>query len=385
MAQRGLAVRLDEEAIEGDPAVTTAPSSTPARLRSYLADLPVYKPGRTIPGAAKLASNEVAFPTLPRVAAAITGAVGGLDLSKGIHRYPDNGALALTAALAKACDTTEDRIAAGGGSVALCHQLAQIAAGEGDEVLFGWRSFEIYPIASRIVGATPVMVPLTRGHALDLEEMAAAVTPRTRLVFLCTPNNPTGTVLDADAVERFLAQVPGDVLVVVDEAYQEFDVDPTTPDGLALSLRYPNVVALRTLSKAYGLAGLRVGYAVGAPDIMSALKKVAVPFVLNTLAQAAAITALGCVDELRPRWQQVVQERGRVTDALRQAGFEVPTSQGNFVWLPLKDRSAAFSAHCEQHRVVVRPFSDAVGGVRISIGAPEENDMLLAAAASWTG
>ena len=224
---------------------------------------------------------------------------------------------------------------------------------------------------------------MTSGHELDLPAMAAAVTPKTRLIYICTPNNPTGTVVHRQQLTEFLDAVPENVLVVIDEAYGEFDTDPESPDGVAEAGRRPNVLSLRTLSKAYQLAGLRVGYAVGDPTVITALAKVAVPFAVNTLAQNAALAALGARDELKPRWQQVISERSRVTAALREAGFEVPTSQANFVWLPLRRRAAEFAAHCEANKVIVRAFSDATGGVRVSIGSPVENDAFLAAAGTF--
>jgi histidinol-phosphate aminotransferase len=353
------------------------------RIRSALDTLPAYAPGRTVPGAVKLASNELPFPALPVVAQAIADAVG-TEHAGGINRYPDAGTTALAETLATHAGTTVDRIATGCGSVALCQQLVLAVAEPGDEVLFGWRSFEAYPIVTQIAGAVPIRMPVTSTHALDLPALAAAVTPRTRLVFVCTPNNPTGTTVHRDELEQFLDDVPEDVLVVVDEAYREFDIDPDSPDGVEVAARRPNVVALRTLSKAYGLAGLRVGYAVGDPVVATAIRKVAVPFAVNSVAQTAAIAALGARAELEPRWAQVIGERQRVTEALRGLGYEVPTSQANFVWLPLGDRAAEFAAHCELQKVIIRPFSHAGGGgARVTIGAPDENDQFLAAAKSY--
>jgi histidinol-phosphate aminotransferase len=352
------------------------------RTRTALDTLPAYAPGRSVTGAIKLASNELSFPTMPAVAAAIADAVA--HQSAGINRYPDNGAQALVAALAEHTGAPRSHIVAGCGSVALCQQLVQAVAGEGDEVLFGWRSFEAYPIVTQITGAASVRVPVTSSHELDLPTMAAAITPATRLIFICTPNNPTGTaVRRADLVE-FLDAVPDDVLVVIDEAYREFDTAQESPDGLEFAVTRPNVLTLRTLSKAYGLAGLRVGYAVGDPHVITALRKVAIPFALNSLAQAAALAALAAKDQFEPRWQQVIAERDRVTTALHGFGYEVPTSQANFVWLPLRERAAEFAAHAEDHKVIVRAFPDASGGVRVSVGAPDENDAFLAAARAFT-
>jgi histidinol-phosphate aminotransferase len=351
------------------------------RTRTALDTLPAYAPGRSVTGAIKLASNELSFPTMPAVAVAIADAVA--HESAGINRYPDNGAQALVAALAEHTGAPQSHIVAGCGSVALCQQLVQAVAGEGDQVLFGWRSFEAYPIVTQITGAASVRVPVTKSHELDLPAMAAAITPATRLIFICTPNNPTGTaVRRADLVE-FLDTVPDDVLVVIDEAYREFDTAQESPDGLEFAVTRPNVLTLRTLSKAYGLAGLRVGYAVGDPHVITALRKVAIPFALNSLAQAAALAALAAKDEFVPRWQQVVVERRRVQAALRGFGYEVPTSRANFVWLPLRERAAEFAAHAEDHKVIVRAFSDSSGGVRVSIGAPDENDAFLAAARAF--
>ena len=351
------------------------------RIRAALDTLPAYAPGRTVPGAIKLASNELSFPTLPSVAAAIADAVA--HESAGINRYPDNGAAVLVAALARHVGAPESHVIAGNGSVALCQQLVQATAGDGDEVLFAWRSFEAYPIVTQITGATAVRVPVTDGHELDLPAITAAITPATRLIFICTPNNPTGTAVHRADLAAFLDTVPDDVLVVVDEAYREFDTAPDSPDGLEFALSRPNVLTLRTLSKAYGLAGLRVGYAVGDPHVVTALRKVAIPFALSSVGQAAALAALHAKDELAPRWQQVVAERERVTAALRHAGFEVPTSQANFVWLPLRERASEFSAHAEDRKVIVRAFPDSSGGVRVTIGAPEENDAFLEVARSF--
>ena len=352
------------------------------RTRPALDTLPAYAPGRIVPGAIKLASNELSFPTLPSVAAAIADAVA--HRTAGINRYPDPGGQGLVAALARHTGAPESHVIAGNGSVALCQQLVQATAGEGDEVLFGWRSFEAYPIVTQITGASSVRVPVTASHELDLPALATAITPATRLIFICTPNNPTGTAVRRADLVTFLDAVPDDVLVVIDEAYREFDAGADSPDGLEFALSRPNVLTLRTLSKAYGLAGLRVGYAVGDPHVIGALRKVAIPFALSSVAQAAGLASLAVKDELAPRWQQVIAERERVTAGLRAAGFEVPASQANFVWLPLRQRAADFSAHAErQHNVIVRAFPDACGGVRVTIGSPEENEAFLAAARSF--
>ncbi|HKV22320.1 MAG TPA: histidinol-phosphate transaminase, partial [Mycobacterium sp.] len=250
----------------------------------------------------------------------------------------------------------------------------------GDEIVYGWRSFEIYPLQTRTAGAAPVQVPLA-DHTYDLDAMAAAVTDRTRLIFVCNPNNPTGTVVDPDALARFVELVPSDILIALDEAYVEYIRDGMLPDSFGLVREHSNVVVLRTFSKAYGLAGLRVGYAVGDPEIITALGKVYVPFSATSVSQAAAIASLDAADELLARTDAVVAERARVTAALRDAGYTVPPSQANFVWLPLPGRAQQFAADSANARIIVRPYGD--DGVRVTVASTAENDMFLEFAAGW--
>jgi histidinol-phosphate aminotransferase len=340
-----------------------------------MADLPAYTPGRTVPGAIKLASNETVDGPLPSVRSAIDRA------AETLNRYPDNGYVELKERLAKHVNFAPEHIAVGCGSVSLCQQLVQITATVGDEVMFGWRAFEVYPLQVRVAGATPVPVPLL-DHTHDLDAMRAAITDRTRLIFICNPNNPTSTVVAPDDLARFVDAVPADVVICIDEAYVEYIRDGLLPDSLALVRKHPNVVVLRTFSKAYGLAGARVGYAVGDPDLITALGKVYVPFTVSTLAQAAAIASLDASDELLARTDAVVAERGRVSAALRAAGYRLPPSQANFVWLPLgPERTADFVEQAANARVLVRPYG--TDGVRVTIGAPHENDAFLAFATDW--
>jgi histidinol-phosphate aminotransferase len=340
-----------------------------------MADIPAYTPGKTVLGAIKLASNETVHGPLPSVRAAIEKATDTLN------RYPDNGYVDLKERLAKHVDFAPEHIAAGSGSVSLCQQLIQITSSVGDEVIFGWRSFEIYPLQVRTAGATPVPVPL-KDHTHDLDAMLAAITDRTRLIFVCNPNNPTSTVVDPAELTRFIEAVPSDILVVIDEAYVEYIRDGLLPDSLGLVRSHDNVVVLRTFSKAYGLAGARVGYAVADPDIITALGKVYVPFTATTLSQAAAIASLDAADELLARTDTVVAERARVSAALLDAGYELPSSQANFVWLPLgPGRTADFVEQAANARVLVRPYG--TDGVRVTIGAADENDTFLAFARDW--
>ena len=340
--------------------------------RADLEALPSYVPGRTVPGAIKLASNEVPYGPLPGVVEAIA------DAAANFHRYPDMGVVALREALAERYGVDPDRVGTGCGSVALAEHLARATCLPGDEVVYAWRSFEAYPIITATTGATSVRVPNTPGHAHDLPAMAAAVTDRTRLVLVCTPNNPTGTALRRAELDAFLDAVPDDVLVVLDEAYREFVTDPDVPDGLATYRDRPNVAVLRTLSKAWGLAGLRIGFLVAAPSVAAAVRKVVTPFSTSAAAQAAALAALRASEEMRRRAALVVAERERVLAAVRKLQPDVPESQANFVWLPLGDRSAEFAAACERSRVIVRAFQG--DGVRVTIGTPQENDAFLAAA-----
>ena len=349
-----------------------------ARLRPELAELPAYVEGKTITGAIKLASNETVHGPLPGVRAAIEQAIGT------INRYPDNHNVELKSRLVQHLEPegrfTPEHIAVGCGSVSLCQRLIQATASVGDEVLFGWRSFEMYPLQVRVAGAVPIQVPL-HDHTFDLDAMLATVTDRTRLIFVCNPNNPTSTVVEPEALARFADAVPSHILVAIDEAYVEYIRDGLVPDSLGLVHSYSNVVVLRTFSKAYGLAGLRVGYAVGDPAVITALNKVTVPFTTTNVSQAAAIASMDAADELLARTDAVVAERTRVTAALRSAGFTLPPSQANFVWLPLQARTPDFVARAADAGIVVRPYGS--DGVRITIGAPEENDALLRFAQRW--
>jgi histidinol-phosphate aminotransferase len=347
-----------------------------APIRPDLATLPAYVPGRNIPGAIKLASNEVALPPPPAVLAAIA------EAAAGANRYPDLTVSALTERLAGDLGLDRARVAVGCGSVSLCQQLVSITCREpGDEVVYAWRSFESYPIVTQVQGATKRPVPLDDGFRHDLDAMAAAVTPRTRLVFVCSPNNPTGTAVHRAELERFLGAVGPDVLVALDEAYREYVTDPDAVDGTTLLDAHPNLVVLRTFSKAYRLAGLRVGYALATAEVSQALQKVGSPFAVSAVAQAAALAALDCRAELLAACAEVEGERERVRTALLAAGYRVPPSQANFVWVALGEATAAFAAHCLDQKVVVRPFHPE--GVRVTVSSPEENDALLAAALSF--
>jgi histidinol-phosphate aminotransferase len=218
-------------------------------------------------------------------------------------------------------------------------------------------------------------VPL-RAETHDLAAMAEAITPRTRLILVCNPNNPTGTVVREPELVDFLDQVPGDCLVVLDEAYHEYIRDPRVADGIGLYRDRPNVAVLRTFSKAYGLAGLRVGFVIGHEPVAEAVRKTMLPFTVNSVAQAAAVASLRAEDELLERVEAVVKERDRVRAALLADGWAVPESEANFVWLRLEEDTMAFAQACDAAGISVRPFADE--GARVSIGTSAANDAFLA-------
>ena len=339
--------------------------------RPGLEAVPAYRQGRSAPaGASKLSSNESPHPPLASVVAAVQDRLGT------INRYPDMSAAALRDALAARYDVDAALVTVGAGSVELAAQLIHAVAGEGDEVMFAWRSFEAYPSLVRIAGAVPVAVPLDAEHAHDLDAMLAAITPRTRAIFVCNPNNPTGTVVSAAELERFVAAVPHDVLVVIDEAYVHFDRTDSYGAGIELFRRHPHVAVLHTFSKAYGLAGLRVGYAIAPREVADNQRKVAVPFGVTDLAQTAARASLDAEDELAVRIEEVVAQRDRLQALLVDAGWPAVASQANFVWVPAGERTSELEALLHEGGVIARAFPGE--GVRISSGSIDDIDRVAA-------
>ncbi len=350
-------------------------SDIPARVRPEIAALPPYQQGKQAgPDAFKLSSNENPFEPLPSVVAAVTAGAP-------VNRYPDATAGALRARLAEKWGVASDELHIGAGSVSILQQLVLAAAGHGDEVVYAWRSFEAYPWLPITSGATAVPVPLTADARHDLDAMADAVTARTRAILLCTPNNPTGPIITSADLATFLDRIPERVTVALDEAYYEYVRSEDPVDGVVEAMSRPNVVSLRTFSKAYGLAGLRVGYLVGPAEVVTSVAKMVVPFSVSSLAQAAGIACLEAGDELRARTDAVVAERIRVRESLLELGFPVPDSQANFVWLPLGERAEGFNSHCREHLVITRCFAG--DGVRVSIGDADENNRFLAAAKAF--
>jgi histidinol-phosphate aminotransferase len=354
---------------------------TTPRFRPALDTIPAYKAGKPpTPSASgrpqfKLSSNENPFPPLPGV---VEQAVAAAET---MNRYPDMGVTALHAALAEKYGVSPDQVASGAGSVAVLYHLLQACCADGDEVVYAWRSFEAYPIAVGLTGATSVQVPVDAAARHDLAGMLAAISDRTKVAIVCTPNNPTGPSVHRDELVDFLDRVPGHVVVAIDEAYHEFVRDPETPDAMDVARGRDNVVVLRTFSKAYGLAGLRLGYAVGPAPITEAVRKCALPFGVSSVAQAAALASPEREAELLDRVEALVGERARVQKALADQGWVVPEAQGNFVWFALGEDTVAFGEACEEAGVSVRPFAG--DGARASIGETEANDVLLDVAASW--
>lgn len=349
---------------------------TTVNLRSDLESLPAYKPGRAPVHDGqvlhKLSSNENPFPPLESVQTAIGATIGE------VNRYPQMAAHELAAAISAKFDIDPESIALGSGSVEIISQLIRAVAGPGDEVIYAWRSFEAYPLLTVAAGARGVGVDLDSDYRHNLPAMAAAVTDRTRLILVCNPNNPTGTTIARRELEEFLESVPRSVAVVIDEAYVHFDRDPESPDGVDFFRRHPNVIVAHTFSKAYGLAGLRVGYAIAPPKIATALRKVALPFGVTTLAQVAARASLMAEKELQTRVDTLINERLRVASALRSLGIAVPDSQANFFWFPFgKDTNDSVKTF-EKHGVLSRAFPE--DGFRVSIGDKVANDAIIAAA-----
>lgn len=343
----------------------------PVILRPEIAALQPYRQGKPAPDEAfKLSSNENPYPPHPAVLAAIAEA--------SVNRYPEGTALRLRERLAARHGVDVDQIHVGHGSVSILYQLAQAVAAAGDEIVYAWRSFEAYPGMAAVSGATSITVPLLPDGRHDLAAMAAAVTERTRMVLVCTPNNPTSETANAAEFADFLDRIPDTVLVVLDHAYQEFVTDPDAVDGLGLLAEHPNLVVLRTFSKAYGLAGLRVGYAVGSVDVLDGARATAVPLAVTEQAQRAALAALDVEDELLAVVSRIIRTRERLVAGLAEAGVVVPRAQGNFVWLPTGSETAAAVELLERHDIVARALPP--DGIRVTVGEEESVDRLLEAA-----
>ena len=359
------------------------PTSIP--VRPVFDTLPSYaagKPPAPVEGLTryKLSSNENPRGPVPEVARVLAE-------FDAVHRYPDPLSTALRTALAGQLGVDAEDIVTGAGSLGALNQILKTFAGVNadgvqDEVIYAWRSFEAYPILVGIMGARSVQVPNLPDGAHDLDAMAAAITDRTRLILVCTPNNPTGPAVTESQIRAFLAKVPATVPVVIDEAYFEFCAASSIPEGeepplngLDIYRDYPNVIILRTFSKAQGLAGLRVGYSISHPQITRHLRVAATPFAVSALAERAAVASIEHQEAVMARVRHIVAERERVTARLRELGYEFPSTYANFVWLPLGERTGEFVDLMNRNALSVRAFGSE--GVRVSIGEVEANDRFL--------
>jgi histidinol-phosphate aminotransferase len=344
------------------------------KLRPEIAALVPYRQGRpAADDAFKLSSNENPFATHPAILAAVAAA--------SLNRYPEGSATGLRMRLAERLEVGLDEVHVGSGSVSILSQLISAAAGSGDEVIYAWRSFEAYPGLVTVAGATSVRIPNAREGRHDLDAMAAAVTDRTRVILVCTPNNPTSAIVTAEAFEAFMGKIPETVLVVLDEAYREFITDARAVEGVRLLTRYPQqLVVLRTFSKAFGLAGLRVGYAVGPSYILDAARSSAIPLSVTEPAQRAALAALEVESDLLARVDEIVERRARVFQGLLACGWAIPEPQGNFVWFACGDESVTVAEQFEAAGIIGRVFAGE--GIRVTIGEEESVEPLLGVAAA---
>lgn len=352
---------------------------SPLPLRSDLTAIPAYvagRPPRPRNGQSyKLSSNESPFPPDPSILKAIG------DAATSANRYPNPVGAALVARLAEKWSVPAERMVVGGGSLSLLQLIVLAVADPGDAVVFGWRSYEAYPIVVPASHAAPVAVPLA-GQSLDLPAMAAAVRrTHARAVIVCGPNNPTATAVGATEVDQFIEEIPEDCLIVLDEAYAEFNDDPNRPDGFALARRHPNVAVLRTLSKAYGLAGMRIGYCAAPTAVADAVRRIALPFTLSSVAEAAALAALDLGPAIAHRVGEITRQREKFAAALGEIGVETTVSRANFVWLPLGAEATDLDAALGDAGISVRTFPG--DGVRITIGEPVAMTAALDAIRAW--
>ncbi|HAY44554.1 MAG TPA: aminotransferase [Micrococcaceae bacterium] len=346
--------------------------------RSIVARLPKYaagKPPVAVEGleSFKLSSNEIPFGPIDEVRQAVLA-------QDALNRYPDSLSTKLRTSLSRYLDVPAEDIVTGAGSLGALSQILTTFAGQNedgiqDEVIYAWRSFEAYPILVQSSGALPVEIPVLPDGRHDLESMIAAVNENTSVILLCTPNNPTGPILTQAEVDDFIARVPRNVLIVLDEAYIEFVRDAQSVDGVNTYRKNSNVVLLRTFSKAHGLANLRVGYSVAHPEITENIRVVATPFAVSSVAEDAAVASLANIDKVLERVEGLVAERERVAAALRGLGWVFPQTQANFIWLPLGENTQEFVQRAQARALSVRGFGSE--GVRISIAEVEANDRFI--------
>jgi histidinol-phosphate aminotransferase len=347
-----------------------------ARIPGYQAGVPTGQTPEAIVGGgiAQLASNESPFPPHPKVVEAIAAAAGAMN------RYPDPDATLLCRRLAERYDAEPSRIAVGNGSCEILLAAAEALCEPGAEIVYAWPAFSMYPYLPALTGAREIRVPLAEGDVHDLDAMAAEVTAATQLLIVCNPNNPTATHLPAAEIAAFCERIPPHVTVILDEAYVEFQTHDDPGATLDLLEDFPNLVVLRTFSKCYGLAGLRVGYAIGAAGFRAAVDAVRQPFSVNALAQAAGAEAILHQDDVLRRVESTVAARLTVQESLRELGLAVTDSHANFSWIDLGEaEEAAVIAGLAAQDIAVRP-GKALGGpghIRVSYGTAEENERFL--------
>jgi histidinol-phosphate aminotransferase len=357
----------------------------PVTFAEKLARIPHYEPGTSLAeaqaraetaDAVKLASNESPFPPHPAVVEAIAAA------AHGANRYPDPAAGLLRRRIAERFDTDPARIAISNGSCEILLGAALALCERDDEILYAWPSFSIYPHLPALSGAREIRVPLGEGYVHDLEAMLEEITAATQLLVVCNPNNPTGTYIPADQIGAFVDRVPDRVTVIVDEAYIEFQASDDPDSTLDLLAAHPNLVLLRTFSKCYGLAGLRVGFALCSPGFRSAVDAVRQPFSVNHVAQAAAAEAILHQDDVVDRVEKNMVERLFVEERVRELGLGAADSEANFSWIALGDRDEAKLLDSLARAGVAVRGGGALGGpghIRVTYGTRPENERFLAA------
>ena len=347
-----------------------------ARMPGYQAGVPTGQAPEAIASGniAQLASNESPTPPHPKVVEAVAAAAGLMN------RYPDPDATLLRRRLAERYETEPARVAVGNGSCEILLAAADALCEPGAEILYAWPAFSMYPYLPALTGAREVRVPLAEGDVHDLDAMAAEVTAATQLLIVCNPNNPTATHIPAAEIAAFCERIPPHVTVILDEAYVEFQAHDDPDATLDLLDEFPNLVVLRTFSKCYGLAGLRVGYAIGAPKFRAAVDAVRQPFSVNALAQAAGAEAILHQDDVLRRVEATIAARLTVEEGLRDLGLATSDTNANFSWIDLGDADeAAVIAGLAEREIAVRP-GKALGGpghIRVSYGTPEENERFL--------
>jgi len=346
------------------------------RIQPHILELAPYEPGKPIEtlerelgisGSVKLASNENPLGPSPRALEALRAAIGG------VHRYPDGASFALRAKLAQRLGVSQRQLVFTTGGDELLELLAKTLLGPGRHVVYPWPSFAMYPIVAKGMGADATAVPLDAKFRHDLDAMLGAIRPETRLVMLCNPNNPTGASIGAGEFERFMARVPDDVVVCIDEAYFEFVRRSDFPDAIAWTKRRPGTVVLRTFSKIYGLAGLRVGYGVADEELAGYLERARHPFNVNRLAEIAAVAALDDVEHVERTRRVNADGIAYLERELAALGLETWPSDANF--LLVRAGEGVYDALLREG-VIVRPMRGfgLADCVRITIGTPEENE-----------